>query len=118
MAEKSFAINTEPHVATIGDHKLSFVPEVVGAEFADAYAGLKEAHKLVKAAKDGVGPKELKAVNAGMREFLTGFMLPHSAEVFESLKLPDRVLVQLLEWLTALYGGGSGNAPGGSSSES
>jgi hypothetical protein len=118
MAEKSFAINTEPHVATIGEHRLLFEPEVIGAEFAQAYSGLKQAQKQVKAAKDDVGPDELLAVNAGMRDFLRRFMLPDTAELFDTLKLPDRVLVQLLEWVAELYGGSSGNGRGGSSSAS
>lgn len=118
MAEKSFAINTEPHVANVGPHVLQFEPEVVGAEFAQAYAGLKAAQKKIKDAGDDVGPDELLAVNEGMRQFLDGFLLPESSKLFATLKLPDRVLVQLLEWVAELYGGGSGNAPGGSSSES
>lgn len=118
MAEKSFAINTDPHVATVGPHTLTFEPEVVGAEFAQAYAGLKAAQKQVKKAGDDIGPDELLAVNAGMRDFLARFMLPDSKELFETLRLPDRVLVQLLEWVAELYGGGSGNDRGGSSSGS
>lgn len=118
MAEKSFMINTEAHVANVGPHVLQFEPEVIGAEFAQAYSGLKQAQKQVKEAGDDIGPDELLAVNAGMREFLARFMLPDSKELFETLRLPDRVLVQLLEWVAELYGGGSGNAPGGSSSAS
>lgn len=111
-------INTEPHVINVGDTRLLLEPEVIGAEFAQAYAGLKQAQKKVKAAKDDVGPDELMAVNAGMRDFLRRFMLPESKEEFDALKLPDRVLVQMLEFVAELYGGGSGNAPGGSSSAS
>lgn len=118
MAERSFAINTKPHVATIGKYKLSFEPEVLGAEFADAYATLSGAQKKVKAAEDDIGATELMAVNASMREFLSRFMLPDSKELFETVRLPDRVLVQLLEWIAELYGGGSGNGRGGSSSAS
>lgn len=118
MAEKSFAINTTPHVATVGEHVLKFEPEVIGAEFAQAYAGLKAAQKQVKKAGDDIGPDELLAVNVGMRDFLARFMVPDSKKLFESLKLPDRVLVQLLEWVAELYGGGAGKGPGGQSSES
>jgi hypothetical protein len=118
MANKSFAINTEPHVAEVGPHRFEFEPEVIGAEFADAYADLKEVQSRVKAAGDDLQPEDLKAVNAAMRSFLGGFMLPESLAVFESVKLPDRILVQLLEWVAELYGGGSGNDDGGSSSES
>ncbi len=118
MATKTFALNTTPHVATVGKHKLSFEPEVLGAEFAEAYSGLKATQKSVKVAEDDIGADELMAVNAGMREFLSRFMLPDSKELFETLRLPDRILVQLLEWVAELYGGGSGNGRGGSSSAS
>lgn len=153
VASKSFHINTEPHTAIIGDVTLSFEAEVIGAEFASAYAGLKVAQKQITDAGDNVGEAELLAVNKGMREFVSRFLLPESKRVFDrfeinykdqveaftdsvaaaaraeelgvtdtlvdkSLKLPDRVLVQLLEFVAGLYGGGSGNAPGGSSSES
>jgi hypothetical protein len=118
MATKNFAINTEPHTAVIGDTTLRFQAEVSGAAFAQAYAGLREAQKQVKEAGDEIDPDLLLAVNAEMRAFLAGFMLPESAKVFDEMLLPDRVLVQLLEWVAELYGGGSGNAAGGSSSAS
>lgn len=118
MASKSFHINTEPHTAVIGDVTLSFEPEVIGAEFASAYSGLKVAQKQITDAGDNVGEAELLAVNAGMREFVGRFLLPESKPDFDALKLPDRVLVQLLEFVASLYGGGSGNVPGGSRSGS
>lgn len=118
MAEKTFAINTEPHVINIGTAKLLLEPEVIGAEFAEAYAGLKVAQKQITDAGDNVGSEELLAVNEGMRSFLRRFMLADSKEEFDHLILPDRILVQMLEFVAQLYGGGSGNAPGGSSSES
>ncbi len=118
MASKSFMINTTPHEATIGEAVLLFQPEVLGSSFAEAYSGLKEAQQQLTAAGDNVGSVELLAVNEGMREFVGRFLLPESRAAFDALKLPDRVLVQLLEWVAQLYGGGSGNGPGGSSSES
>jgi hypothetical protein len=118
VATKSFAINTDPHRAEIGEHTLLFQPEAVGSEFAQAYSGLREVQKQVTAAGDDVDPELLTAVNAEMRAFLARFMLPESQELFATLKLPDRVLVQLMEWVAEIYGGGSGNADGGSSSAS
>lgn len=118
MAEKTFAINTAPHVATIGDVKLQFEPEVIGAAFAEAYSELKTAQQGVKDAGDDVGPAELKAVNEGMRAFLRRFMLPETQQTFDTVRLPDRILVQLMEWVAGLYGGGSGNDHGGPSSGS
>lgn len=118
MATKNFAINTEPHVAKIGDVEISFQPEVVGAEFAQAYAGLREAQKQIKAAGDDVSPEALIAVNTEMRAFVTGFMLPESVKVFNEMRIPDRVLVQLLEWVAELYGGGVEERPTSQSSGS
>lgn len=118
MAERTFEIRTEPHQAHVGEHTLYFEPEVEGAAFADAYAALKEAQKAITAAGDNVGADELKIVSQGMREFLARFMLEESRTLFEGIRLPDRVLVKILEFVAELYGGGSGNpsAPGGPSS--
>jgi hypothetical protein len=118
VATKSFAINTEPHRAEVGEHVLLFQPEVVGAEFAQAYSGLRDAQKRVKDVGDDVGAADLLAVNEAMRSFLSGLMLPESVKVFEEMRLPDRVLVQLLEWVASLYGGGVEERPTGQSSGS
>jgi hypothetical protein len=40
-------------------------------------------------------------------------MLPESAAAFVSVRLPQRVLLQLIEWVAELYGGGSGNPDAG-----
>lgn len=116
--ERSFEIRTDPHVINVGSARLLLEAEVIGAEFASAYSGLKAAQRQVSAAGDDIGPDELLAVNEGMRDFLRRFMLPESKEAFDALKLPDRILVQMLEFVAELYGGGSGNAPGGSSGAS
>lgn len=118
MAERVFEIRTEPHVAVVGADRLLFHAEVDGASFVAAYAGLREAQKAITAAGDDVGAEELAAVNKGMREFLTSFMLDESQDLFGTMTLPDRVLVQLLEWTAELFGGGSGNDRGGPSSQS
>lgn len=111
MATKSFAINTEPHRAEVGEHTLKFVPEVVGAEFAQAVSALREAQKRVKDAGEDAGAEELLAVHEGMRSFLVGMMLPESVKVFEEVRLPDRILVQLIEWVVELYGSGVEERP-------
>ena len=130
MASRDFVINTEPHVANIGTDQLLFRPEVVGAEFAEAYAKLVDVQTKVNerrgvkssstkhAKADAVDPKTLVELNAAMREFLSGLMMPDSQKKFETLAVPDRILVQLLEWVSELYGGGSGkDADGGQSSD-
>nr|WP_237498022.1 hypothetical protein [Streptomyces sp. SID8377] len=40
------------------------------------------------------------------------------AQVVDAFPLPDRILVQLLEWVVELYGGGAGERPTGPSSGS
>lgn len=120
MAERTFEIRTEPHKANIGTTTLLFEPETNGAAFAGAYAKLKSAQQKLTAAGDNIGEEELTAVNTGMRDFVRRFLLEESKTAFDNLSLPDRVLVQLLEYAAELYGGGSGkpDAPGTSSSDS
>lgn len=116
MASKSFAINTEPHVATVGPHVFEFEPEAIGAQFAQAHSELVAAQTRVSEAGDNASVDDILAVNAAIRAFLTNFMLPSSRDRFKTIQLPDRVLVQLLEWLAEVYGGGQGNGDIGSSS--
>lgn len=122
MASRTFAINQTPHEAIVGDVTFLFTPEVNGAEFAEAYSELKEAQKQVSAAGDNIGGSELRAVHQAMCDFLFRLLVPESRQVFKDTGLPDRVLVQLLEWATELYGSGSGkdqtDDPGTSSGES
>lgn len=127
VATKSFAINTEPHTATIGDVTLKLQPEVIGADFAQAYAELRTVQAKVKgnkasstkhAKEENFDPAVLVEVHEAMRAFVRRFLLEESRAAFDAMKLPDRILVQLLEYTAELYGGGQGNAPGGSSSES
>lgn len=133
MATKSFAINTEPHVADVGGTLLKFQPEVIGSEFAQAYSELRvvqqktsgrKASSTKHAKEEDVDPAVLVELHQAMSGFVRGFLLPESLEAFDALRLPDRVLVQLLEWTAELYGSGAGkdqsptDAPGGPSSES
>lgn len=127
---RTFEIRTDPHEAVIGPHTLLLEPEVVGAEFAQAYAALREVQRKVKAAEpakgsstehakgDGLNAEVLIELSEAMRAFARKFMLPDSQAVFDGMKVPDRVLVKLMEYVAELYGGGSGNqdADGGTSS--
>lgn len=124
MATKSFELNTEPHVANVGGTRLLFIPEVVGAEFMSAYGRLREVQsrlspKRAKASSTKhadnteVSTEDLIALSDEMRSFLRSFMLPESHATFDGMKLPDRILVQLMEWVAELYGGGSGNPDAG-----
>lgn len=131
MATKTFEIRTEPHEAVIGPHTLLLEPEVVGAEFAQAYATMREVQQKVKGASsskasstkhakaDGVDADVLIELSNAMRTFVRRFMLPDSQAVFDGMRVPDRVLVKLMEYVAELYGSGSGNqdAAGGTSSD-
>ena len=128
---RTFEIRTEPHEAIIGPHTLLLEPEVVGTEFATAYATLREVQRKVKGAQaskgsstkhakgDGLNAEVLIELSEAMRVFVRKFMLPDSQAVFDGMRVPDRVLVKLMEYVAELYGGGSGNpvAAGGTSSD-
>ena len=107
---RSFSLNTVPHEAEIGDVVLQFEPEVLGSKFLDQYALIKDAQKAAAAAGEG-DPSALREVTGALREFLSAFMLPDSREVFAGMVLPDRVYVQLLEFLAEAYGMGAGETP-------
>lgn len=118
MASRTFTIRTEPHEAHVGPKTLLFVPEADGAEFVAAYDQLTEMQKRLvgrkatsnKAAKPAdTSPEALKEVNAAMRSFIDRFLLDDSKPDFAEMKIPDRVLVQIIEFLAEVYGGGSGN---------
>lgn len=128
---RTFEIRTEPHEAVIGPHTLLLEPEVIGAEFATAYATLREVQRKVRSAEpakgsstkhakgDGLNAEILIELSDAMRVFVRKFMLPDSQAVFDGMRVPDRVLVKLMEYVAELYGGGSGNpdAAGGTSSD-
>lgn len=107
MANKRFSINTEPHVAEIGDDlTLKFRPEA-GSEFLDAYEVLLESQK--DAGEDAGAAKRRIA---DTREFLAGLALPESAAKLRDpeVSIPLRVVTQLVEWLTATYTGSDDEA--------
>jgi len=143
--KKNFALNTEPHVAQVGDVELQFQPEVMGDDFMDAYGELRDAQQAIGVNLDdlaSVDPAQLRQVSRALRGFLAHLMLPESAELFtrldvvkggkvlesfedleeaeayaakvkgggarivDGLRLPDRVLTELLEWVVELFGGG------------
>ncbi|MEC3994978.1 hypothetical protein VSR01_16155 [Actinacidiphila sp. DG2A-62] len=143
--KRTFALNTEPHVADVGGTELLFQPEVMGDDFMDAYAALRETHRGSGVNLEDlttIEPGQLRAVTRSIRTFLAQLMLPESAELFtgldvvdakgtlvsshqdldaaraaaeavtggrvtDRLRLPDRVLVELLEWVVELYSGGT-----------
>jgi hypothetical protein len=130
--QRTFTLHTDPHEAVVGDTTLLLIPEVEGAAFAQAYADLRAMQDKVNNARgskasgtkhakaDNVSPELLVELSATMRGFVRGFLLEESQPVFDGMRLPDRVLVELLEYTAELYGGGSGNPSGhgGSSSDS
>jgi hypothetical protein len=119
VAAKTFAINTKPHEAVIGVTTLYFVPEMVGGDFTGAYLELAEVQKKISAKGEEAGLADFAAISEAMRDFLSKLMTSESAKVFATLALPDRILVQLIEWTAELFGGSSGkDVPTGPSSSS
>jgi hypothetical protein len=125
MAERTFEIRTEPHVARIGGTVLLFEPDVAGADFMSAYVKLQDAQQTAsdmltprkatatKHAKQA-DPAAIAMLDEALREFLAALLVPTSRDVFAETKIPQRVLVEIVEWCTELYGGGSGNQDDGS----
>lgn len=128
MTERTFMIRTEPNRAVIGDHVLLFVPEVPGTYFIESYLHLQSVQASIeieqatrakvnsskhsKAAP--VDIERVKAANAAADAFLIRFLLDDEAkQVFKAVRptLPDRTVVELINWVAELYGGGSGNPP-------
>ncbi|WP_225846888.1 hypothetical protein [Streptomyces sp. HPF1205] len=115
MATKRFSLHTEPHVAEIGDElAFEFRPEVDGDEFLDAYDALKERYSGLQLAGGDLGSIEtsdLREAIGAVRAFLGSLMLPGSVARFESTPLPNRIVMQLLEWAMEIYGGNDGQRP-------
>lgn len=127
-----FELRTEPHPVRVGTTVLHFEPETYGADFVEAYNDLRDAQVRVsrkaagrkasssKHAQDpDLNVEDVKALNDTMRRFVRGFLVPESHAAFDGLKIPDRILLELIDYLAELYGGGSGNpvADGGQSSD-
>jgi len=108
MARKSFATRTEKNVIEVDGIEYEFPGEVIGAEFADAYAALAEVQTTLG---DGtaVDPTALKAVDAALAEFLSKMMLPESREEFAKVTLPTRILTGMLEFVIEVYSGNDEN---------
>lgn len=154
MAIKQISLNTEPHVAEVGPHRLLFQPEIFGDQFLDSFSRLQEVQKQFSGAElTAMSGDQVRILYQEMRAFLARLMTPESAEEFisfevvwgddrsgpyssreaaqqfadalgddakvvdRSILLPDRVLVELMEWVVELYGG-AGARPTGSSSGS
>lgn len=119
VATRQFSIRTEPHTAKIGnDLELHFLPEVMGDAFLDGYDHLRQVQTQLGSNQTDANPAELRKVTAALREFLSSLMLPESAERFTTVMLPHRTLVELVEWVTELYGEGTTGRPTGSSNAS
>src|SRR5688572_11256784 len=140
MAErKSFQLNTEPHVAEIGEDTFLFHPEVYGDELLDSWAELRA--KTLAARSDTPGDdatkiaERSKSLAAASKAFLGGLMLDDDELVaaiakdpelegaagatrFAEVKLPDRVMLELQRWILEVYGLRPTGASSGSSEPS
>jgi hypothetical protein len=156
---KTFTLNTEPHVAELGNGlELKFQPEVMGDAFLEGYVRLQEAYRGIsgglKGDGEGMDPAVARNIIRESRRFLHGVLLPESQEVFsryvvvkggkahgvyqdpdraaeaaaelgktaevrdDSVQLPLRALMEILEWVGTLYGGNDGARPTGPSTAS
>jgi hypothetical protein len=112
-----FEIATEPHPVKIGNTYLEFKPEANGAAFIQAYADLRRVQDSHAGAENGDASDVIAVVEA-VSAFITKFLLPGYVDAFKELDAPHRVLVQLVEYLAELYGGGAQERPTGPSSGS
>lgn len=109
MAVRRFDINTEPHVAEIGDTELRFVPELAGEEMLSAWAELAGGLDVSQIDTAKQTPSEIaasaKKSTGLLRTFISSMMYDdESREAFAKLTLPDRVLIDLQHWLLEVYG--------------
>lgn len=106
MARRKFEVGKEPHVAEIGDDvELKFVPELVTSELIEPLKALQQAQKRILGQNPEQIDVELTQENVvAMRDLLGALMLPDSAEAFASMTLPDRIVVQLVQWVMEVYG--------------
>ncbi|MEC3995148.1 hypothetical protein VSR01_17060 [Actinacidiphila sp. DG2A-62] len=116
MATKRFSLHTEPHVAEIGDDLvLEFQPEVDGDAFLDSYEQLKDRYSGLQLGGGNdlalLQTSDLREAIGAVRDFLASLMLPESAARFADVKLPNRIVMQLLEWAMEIYGGNDGSRP-------
>ncbi|MFF4292082.1 hypothetical protein ACFY0N_00325 [Streptomyces vinaceus] len=117
MATKQFTLNTVPHVADVGGTELEFLPECDGDHFLDVYEQLQAAYKGANLDPENlasISAERLREITGALRKFLSALMLPESQPVFAGMRLPDRILIDLMEWVLELYG----RRPNGSSGDS
>lgn len=103
---RKFELNTEPHVAEVGEHEFKFKPEVYSDEYLDAWANMQAMLAgLNREDKDPTAIKERAVTSTtAIKEFVAALMLPESAELFATIKLPDRVLLEIERWVLEVYG--------------
>jgi hypothetical protein len=91
MARKTFALETEPHVAALGDGtELHFLPEIYGDRFLDAYAELQAAQEELGSEKgdtEGLSGDKLRALYAAIRVFLVKIMTEECADRFNRFEV-------------------------------
>lgn len=118
MTERTFSIRTEPIPFRVGDTRLFLVPEADGADFVEAYEELRTAQARLTGRKatsskpgkaEDVSAQSLRQVSTALRAFVDRFLTEDSKAVFADLKVPDRILVEITEYLAEVFGGGSGN---------
>jgi hypothetical protein len=108
MTTKKFSINTEPHRAEVGDETYLFQPEIEGDELLDAWAALRDRVPDRGEGTDGLTADEMRErtreSRLALKEFVGSFMLDESRDAFIGAKLPDRVVLEMQQWMLETYG--------------
>jgi hypothetical protein len=113
MAEQTFDIYTDDHIAHVGPDDYMFQPEVETPTVLQALANLAAKRRKrtaeAKAADPDMTQIELMALDsehatADLRTFLAQFMIPESVELFATKKYQDKVLVGMHNFLLETYG--------------
>lgn len=119
MTQRTFEVNTEPHVATIGDHQYAFPPEVDTDTMMSAWSKSRVTDEMVDEAvaehPDWTkGEARSRLATTSIRTFIDALMVDDDTRArFAAHTLPDRVLIDMQNWLLEEYG----FRPTGSSSD-
>jgi hypothetical protein len=113
MAEQTFDIYTDDHVAHVGPDHYRFEPEVATPKVLQALAEMAAKRRKRTAEAKANDPDltqiellalDSEAATADLREFLTRFMVPESIELFAGKVYQDKVLVGMHNFLLETYG--------------
>jgi len=113
MAQRSFTIYEEPHVADVGTPQLRFVPESTSDMLLEAWRQLDmDVPGRTPTSEGDEGGRAVSAIErehvatVGLRAFVRAFLYDEeSRAAFDGNTFPSRVYVQLQRWLLEVYSG-------------